>query len=371
MEFRIERSKLLHSLQHIHQVAERKNTIEILRNVLLEGKDGLLHVTATDTDTTVTETLECDIDQPGEKTVSASMLFDIVRKLPEGSEILFKAEENSVNITVAHSFFKLASLPREEFPSIDSFEINGNFAIPAASLLGLIDNTLFAAASTSEVRYYLNGVYLHYHADTNTLRSVATNGHRLARHQIPAPEDSAFLENGIILPRKTLVELKRLLEGYELDVRLEVGEVLARFTIGTVVLTCKLIAGTYPDYQRVIPEIDGSPLIINANAFFSGVNRVSTISSVSQSNAVKFTLGAESLTLEAVDQNKNIGQEEIRFSHDMTPFDTGFNAAYLLDISQRISSEHVRLWFPASNGIAVICGEETEDSLFVIMPTRT
>ncbi len=370
MELRIDRTKLLNSLSHIQQVAERKNTVEILRNVLLEAHGNVLRATATDIDTTVSEAIECTIVEPGEKTVSAFMLYDIVRKLPDGAEIVLKEDNDSLKITVGRSFFRLAALPKADFPAEDQFVVQGHCHIPAADMRGLIENTLFAAAATSEVRYYLNGIFLHYHAESGKLRAVGTNSHRLAKHDTTPPEGSEFLSQGVILPRKAVAELRRLIEGYEGSVLLEIGEANARFTVGSVILACKLIAGKYPDYERVIPALEGVPLELDAKAFFDGVGRISAISNASQNNGVKFILGTESLCLEAVDQDKNMGQEEIQVSHEISPFDIGFNTTYLQDVGQRIGGDQVQFWFPRSNGAVVLMDPEAPESLFVLMPMR-
>lgn len=370
MELRIDRNRLLNSLSHIQQVAERKNTVEILRNVLLECRDGTLCATATDIDTTLCETLECYVDKAGEKTVSAFMLYDIVRKLPDGAEILLKEEGNALQLTVGTSLFRLAALPKAEFPAVDQFDVIGKCSIAAADMHRLIENTLFAAATTSEVRYYLNGVFLHYHRTKQQLRTVATNSHRLARHDVVAGDEMDFLAEGVILPRKAVAELRRLLEGVEEPITLELGEANVRFTVGSVVLTCKLIAGKYPDYERVIPELEGEPLILEAEGFFDSVARVSAISNASQNNGIRVTLGAGSIKLEATDQDKNTGQAELKLEHHLSPFEVGFNASYLQDIGQHISGERVQFWYPRSNGPVLMLDPDNPSSLFVLMPMR-
>ena len=370
MELRIDRTKLLNALSPIQQVAERKNTLEILRNVLLEAHGNTLRATATDIDTTLSQSIPCTIVAPGEKTVSAFMLYDIVRKLPDGAEIVLKEDNDSIKVTVGRSFFRLAALPKSEFPAEDAFNVHGHCHIPAEDMRSLIENTLFAAASTSEVRYYLNGIFLHYHTESQRLRTVGTNSHRLARHDVVAPEGAEFLTEGIILPRKAVTELKRLIEGYDGSVLLEVGEANARFTVGSVILACKLIAGKYPDYERVIPPLEGETLLLDKAPFFEGVGRISAISNASQNNGIKCILGADSLRLEAVDQDQNMGQEEIQVSHDIATFNIGFNTSYLQDVGQRIQGDHVQFWFPNGNGAVIVMDPDTPASLFVLMPMR-
>lgn len=370
MELRIDRTKLLNALSHIQQVAERKNTLEILRNVLLEAQGGGLRATATDIDTTLSQSIPCTVLEPGEKTVSAFMLYDIVRKLPDGAEIVLTEDNDSIRITVGRSLFRLAALPKAEFPAEDQFQVEGQCQVPAEDMRALIDNSLFAAAATSEVRYYLNGIFLHYHSSSQVLRAVATNSHRLARHDVAPPEGSGFLSDGVILPRKAVAELRRLIEGYDGSVLLEVGEANARFTVGSVVLACKLIAGKYPDYERVIPPLEGETMILDTRIFFDGVGRVSAISNASQNNGIKCIVSAETMRLEAVDQDQNMGQEEIQVSHDIAPFEIGFNTTYLLDVGQRIQGEAVQFWFPRGNGAVVVMNPENSASLFVLMPMR-
>ena len=370
MEIRIDRNKFLHSLSHVHQVAERKNTVEILRNVLLEAGDGRLNATATDIDTTLCETIECYVDAPGEKTVSAFMLYDIVRKMPDGAEISIVAEDNAaLKVTAGRSLFRLAVLPKSDFPAVDEFDVTMRFQLPAADMRDLIEHTLFAAASTSEIRYYLNGIYLHHHTD-GSLRAVATNSHRLAYYDVSLPKGAESLNDGVILPRKAVSELRRILDNHDDDITLEIGQANARFVVGNIVLTCKLIAGKYPDYQRVIPTLEGKPLILKAQELFDGITRVSTISNVSQNNNIKFQLADNKLVLEAIDQNSNLGQEVIGVDTHGQKQEIGFNAQYLSDIGSLVKEGDIRFWLPQNNSPVVITVPDKPTCMFVLMPTR-
>src|SRR5262245_46495786 len=298
MKVTVERAALLKSLGHVHRVVERRNTIPILANVLIKAEQSKLRLKATDLDLEITEAVPAEVGPPGATTVPAHMLYEIVRKLPEGTQISIESsgERALLTIRAGRSRFTLQTLPETDFPDLAAGDTAQTFKLTAADLKRLIEKTSFAI-STEETRYYLNGIYLHPAATANmpTLRAVATDGHRLAQFELPLPAGAKGMA-GVIVPRKTVGELQRLIEDNEAEITIELSQGKIRFTIGNVVLTSKLIDGTFPDYGRVIPQNNDKELIVDKKDFEAAVDRVSTISS-ERGRAVKLALSAGKLVL--------------------------------------------------------------------------
>ncbi len=311
MRVTLERSSLLKSLNHVQRVVERRNTIPILSNVLLRAEDGELHLKATDLDLEITETAPANVEQVGATTVPAHMLYDIVRKLPDGAEVMLSVSDDAtMNLTSGKSQFKLQMLPEADFPDLTAGEFSHTFRLPATSLKGLVDRTQFAI-STEETRYYLNGIYFHSVEDEGklVLRAVATDGHRLARAQIEAPSGCEDMPD-IIIPRKAVGEIQRLLEDPDGTVNVELSDTKIRLSLDTLVLTSKLIDGTFPDYNRVIPVGNDKELVIERTMFTAAVDRVSTISS-DRGRAVKLSLSKGRLVLSVNNPDSGSAEEEI------------------------------------------------------------
>ena len=262
----LERSNLLKSLNHVHRVVERRNTIPILSNVLLQANGASLEMKATDLDLEVSEATPANVERAGATTVPAHLLYDIVRKLPDGAEVMLKTDEdgNAMSVVSGRSSFRLQCLPQSDFPELSAGSFSHTFRLEAQALKGLIDKTQFAI-STEETRYYLNGIFLHTieSAGKLMLRAVATDGHRLARAEVEAPAGSENMP-GIIIPRKTVSEIQKLLDAPDVAVTTELSDTKIRLTIGSVILTSKLIDGTFPDYQRVIPSGNDKTLTIDS-----------------------------------------------------------------------------------------------------------
>ena len=279
MKVTIERAELLKSLGHVHRVVERRNTIPILANVLVRAEKAALSLKATDLDLEVIESIAAEVSPAGSTTVPAHMFYEIVRKLPEGSQVVLESSGDRAMLAIraGRSRFTLQTLPESDFPDLAAGDMSHKFALAAADLKRLIDKTQFAI-STEETRYYLNGIYLHVAGSgkTQTLRAVATDGHRLAQTDLAVPEGAAGMP-GIIVPRKTVIEVQRLIEDSEAEVSIELSSAKIRFTIGDVVLTSKLIDGTFPDYARVIPSGNDKELTVDKKDFEAAVDRVSTV----------------------------------------------------------------------------------------------
>lgn len=275
MKATIERATLLKSLSHVQSVVERRNTIPILSNVLIEAtSDGAIKLMATDLDLQVVESLQAQVDQPGATTLSAHTLFDIARKLPEGSQVSLQAADGKMLIQAGRARFNLSTLPRDDFPVIAEGELPTQFELPAKTLIEIIDKTRFAI-STEETRYYLNGIFLHVADDGSAgpvLKAAATDGHRLARVTVARPEGAEGMPD-IIVPRKCIAELRKLLDEVDGTVAVSLSASKIRFGIGAAILTSKLIDGTFPDYTRVIPTGNDKLLRIDPKSFFQGVDR--------------------------------------------------------------------------------------------------
>ncbi len=374
MKATIERATLLRCLSHVQSVVERRNTIPILSNVLIDADlGGSVRVMATDLDLQVVETMSASsVDQPGAITVSAHLLFDIARKLPEGSQVSLTTSDNRLEVKAGRSNFKLPTLPRDDFPVIVEGDLPTSFEIPARLLAELIDRTRFAI-STEETRYYLNGIFLHVtDEDEPLLKAAATDGHRLARFTLSRPEGAAGMPD-VIVPRKAVGELRKLLEeALDSNVLIDLSASKIRFTMGGeggVVLTSKLIDGTFPDYSRVIPTANDKLLKVDPKLFFSGVDRVATIAT-EKTRAVKIGLDNDRVTLSVTSPDNGTAAEELAAEYRSEGLEIGFNANYLKDILGQIDSDTVELHLADAGAPTLIRENEQARALYVLMPMR-
>ena len=371
MKATIERATLLRCLSHVQSVVEKRNTIPILSNVLIEAQsDGSLRIMATDLDLQVVETLSAvSVDTPGSITVSAHLLFDISRKMPEGSQVSLDASDNRMVVKAGRSRFTLPTLPRDDFPMIVEGELPTSFEIPAAKLAELFDRTRFAI-STEETRYYLNGIFIHVADDE--LKAAATDGHRLARFTLPRPDGAEGMPD-VIIPRKCISELRKLLEeSLDTNVEIDLSASKIRFTLGGengVVLTSKLIDGTFPDYTRVIPTGNDKLLRIDPKSFFEGVDRVATIAT-EKTRAVKMALDKDKVTLSVTSPDNGNAAEELAAEYSAEGFEIGFNANYLKDILSQIEGDTVELHLADAGAPTLIRQNDNSPSLYVLMPMR-
>jgi DNA polymerase III subunit beta len=371
MKVTVERVELLKSLGHVHRVVERRNTIPILANVLVRAEKAGLHLKATDLDLEVIESVAAEVGPGGSTTVPAHMFYEIVRKLPEGSQVVLEASGDRAMLAIraGRSRFKLQTLPESDFPDLAAGDMTHKFTLAAADLKRLIDKTQFAI-STEETRYYLNGIYLHTAGSgkSATLRAVATDGHRLAQAELPVPSGAAGMP-GIIVPRKTVSEVQRLIEDGEGEVGVEISSAKIRFTLGEVVLTSKLIDGTFPDYARVIPSGNDKELTVDKKDFEAAVDRVSTVSS-ERGRAVKLSLSSGKLILSVTNPDSGSATEEIEVEYDADPIDIGFNSRYLLDIAAQLDGEVAILKLADPGSPTLIQDKDAKGALYVLMPMR-
>ena len=371
MKLTLERAALLKALSHVQSVVERRNTIPILANVLLQAQKSRLSLSATDMDLAVVETIDANSGTTGATTVPAHTLYEIVRKLPDGSQVELEtaADGDSITLRAGRSRFTLACLAPADFPAMNDGDLPHRFPVPANELRSLIDRTRFAV-STEETRYYLNGIYVHATQSNGVrvLRGVATDGHRLARVEMPLPAGAEDMP-GVIVPRKTVGELRKLLDEADGAVEVELSDTKIRLSIGNITLTSKLVDGTFPDYERVIPVGNDKALEVPVKAFAQAVDRVSTIST-EKSRAIKLALGKNTLTLSATSPDASSAVEEIEVGYDSTPIEIGFNSRYLLDIAEQISGSDVRFLLADSGSPTVVRDAADESALYVLMPMR-
>jgi len=371
MKLTIERAAFLKALGHVQSVVERRTTIPILSNVLLRAEPGRLALSATDMDLEIVERVTAQIEREGRTTAPAHTLYDIVRKLREGAQIEIETsgERNAIVLRSGRSTFTLACLPPEDYPLMASGELPYNFSLSATELRTLIDRTRFAI-STEETRYYLNGIYLHATKadEVPVIRAVATDGHRLARMEMVLPEGAAGMP-GIIIPRKTVLELRKLVEESEDEVQIGLGETKIRLAVGEAALTSKLIDGTFPDYDRVIPSNNDKTLEVDRKDFAEAVDRVSTIST-EKSRAVKLKIEHGSLEISATSPENGKAEEELEARYSAAPLEIGFNSRYLLDIADQIQGEGVQFELSDAGSPTIVRDSDDRSALYVLMPMR-
>jgi DNA polymerase-3 subunit beta len=366
MKATIERATLLKSLGHVQSVVERRNTIPILSNVLMEAReDGSLRLMATDLDLQVDESVPANVSQAGAITDSAHTFFDIVRKLPEGSQVELTAAEGKMQVIAGRARFNLSTLPRDDFPVIAEGELPTRFELPAATLRQIIEKTRFAISS-EETRYYLMGIFIHVVDDQ--MRAAATDGHRLARVTVPRPDGADGMPD-VIVPRKAVQELYRLLEELEGTVEISLSPTKIRFGLGSAILTSKLIDGTFPDYNRVIPTANDKLLKLDPKSFSAGVDRVSTIAS-EKTRAVKMSVDRDKVTLSVTSPENGVATEELPADYGNDGLEIGFNAKYLLDILGEIDGDTVEVHLADAAAPTLLRENDKSNALYVLMPMR-
>jgi len=371
MKVVIERAALLKAMSRAQGVVERKNTIPILANVLIEAAGDKISLRATDLDIEIIEDIPAQVEQPGAITVAAHLLHEIVRKLPDGAQLTLGADPATgrLDVVAGRSRFSLATLPREDFPMMASAEYQCSYALPAPVARRLFDKSKFAV-STEETRYYLNGVYLHVAVEDGEkhLRAVATDGHRLARIDTGLP-DGAEDAPGVIVPRKTVGELRKLLDDDETEIAISVSETKIRFSIPGLVLTSKVIDGAFPDYSRVIPQGNTRRMEVDAAEFASAVDRVATVSQ-ERSRAVKLAMDHDKLTLSVNSPDAGSAAEELVVAYGDEGMEIGFNARYLLEIASQVDRENAVFMFADSNAPTLVREGDDASAVYVVMPMR-
>jgi DNA polymerase-3 subunit beta len=371
MRFTIERTNFLKTLGHVQSIVEKRNTIPVLSNVRIEAKDGNISFKATDMDIEITEIVEANISEEGATTAPAHMLYDIARKLSEGSEIelTYPDEKGALSLSSGRSKFSLSTIGIEDFPLISGDDLPIKFEIDKEELKTLIDRTQFSA-SVEEARYYLNGLYVHAknEGETKVLRVVATDGHRLACAESPLPEGAEKLE-GVIIPRKSVLEIRKLLDDASIDnIVMALSENKVRISFENVTLTSKLIDGTFPDYERVIPTDNDKVLEVNVKELSAAVDRVSVVTE--RSRGIRLITDTNHVTVAASNAELGNATEELEAKYDKESIDTGYNFRYLLDILTQIKGDEVRFSLSGNTSATVINDTSDTSAIYVLMPMR-
>ena len=374
MEFKINSSDLLKALSHIHGIVEVRHTLPILSNIILKAKDNELTLSSTNLDIYCADKIKSEVSIAGEISVSAVTFFEIVKRLPSGSEVMMKMEEgeNEIILKCGRSKFNLSTLKTDDFPIISDNDLSTNFVLSADELIRIIDKTKFAV-SNEETRYYLNGIFLH-KADRNSLqflRAVATDGHRLAQYDIPLPQGAEEI-TGIIIPKKTIFELRKVLEDANGDVNISLNENKIKFTFNDLKIISMVIDGTFPDYTKVIPQNNNKNFKTNNNELKNAIDRVSAVAvnEETKSKAIKLSLEDNKLNLSVESQSKGSANEIIEISYDGDKVDIGFNSKYIIDICNEVDGEEVDISLLDSVSPAIILDKTDENLFFVLMPMR-
>ena len=371
MKITIPRDTLAPALASLSRVVERRNTIPILSNILLSAAGDRLTLRATDLDIQVDTSLPCEVAEAGDITLPAHTLSDIVRKLPaQASVTLEGAGDKPMALRSGRSRFTVQSLPESDFPDITAGEFSHRFAMPAKDLATTLGQVEFAI-STEETRYYLNDIHLHTLAGeggASVLRAVATDGHRLSRMELPAPAGAEGMP-AVIVPRKTVAELGKIAKDHDGEIIIELSATKIRVTAGAITLTSKLIDGTFPDYQRVIPAGNDKLVTLEADAFKQAIDRVATISS-ERGRAVKLALSDAGLTLSVTNPDSGSATEELSPDYDGAPIEIGFNARYLLDVLGVLGGDSLQMKLAEPGAPAVLQRREGDSLLVVLMPMR-
>ncbi|MBD0864624.1 MAG: DNA polymerase III subunit beta [Rhodobacteraceae bacterium] len=372
MKISIERGALLKAMSRAQSVVERRNTIPILANVLIEAGEETVQFRATDLDIEVVDKAPAMVERVGTTTVAATTLHEIVRKLPDGVLVSLTADSTAGRLTVeaGRSNFSLATLPREDFPVMASSEYSSNFSTAASVMRRLFDKAKFAI-STEETRYYLNGVYMHV-ADAATggqsLCCVATDGHRLARIDADVPEGAETMP-GVIVPRKTVGELHKLLENENTEIAVSVSETKVRFATPEITLTSKVIDGTFPDYSQVIPQGNTRRLEVDASEFSKAVDRVATVSS-ERAPAVKLQLTGDRLLLSVNAPDSGSAEEELSVAYVDEKLEIGFNAKYLSEMANQVDRGNAVFMFNSASDPTLMRESNDQSAIYVVMPMR-
>ena len=370
MKISIERNTLLKLLSHVQNVVEKRNTIPILSNILISAKGNNITLSATDMDLSITETVNSTVIEEGSITTPAQTLYEIVRKIPDGNEIeLIANNGNKLSVRSGKSKFSLLCLPKDDFPKIENMNLDNEFLLNSELLKKIIDKTRFAI-SNEETRYYLNGVYMHIveEAGQKSLRAVATDGHRLAKIDVSLSNEKNNVP-GVIIPKKTINEIRKLIEDYDGDIRICLNETKIIFYFDNIILSSKLIDGTFPDYEKVIPKNNDKELLVDTKLIYEAVDRVSTVSS-EKSRSVKFSILDNIISLSSNSAETGSGAEDIEVNYSGEKMEIGYNAKYLLEIINQIESNKVKFKLFDASSPLIIEDPKEDNALYILMPMR-
>lgn len=365
MRFSVQREALLRPLQQVVGVVERRQTLPVLANVLIRAEGENASFTATDLEVELSSRIAVDLVQPGEITVPARKLFDIVRALPDGSKIDLKLDGERIKLSSGRSRYTLATLPASEFPVTESGDIQERIDIHQGAFKKLLERSAFAMA-LQDVRYYLNGLLVE--VRTNGLRTVATDGHRLALAETAGIADSD-IRRQVIVPRKGILELQRLLEVGDAPLELAFSKNHVRARLSDSLVVSKLIDGRFPDYEAVIPLGADKIILVDRDAIRQALSRAAILSN-EKYRGVKIEVSPGVLRVIAHNPEQEEAMEEIEAETTVNDLSVGFNVNYLLDALAAVDSEQVRIRFRDGASSALIESPIDDTTRHVVMPLR-
>lgn len=371
MEFTAGKKTFLRCLAHVQSVVEKRGTIPILANVKVEALPGEVRLTATDMDIALTESFEASVEIEGSLTVPAHTLYEIIRKMPDDTPISCSTERNGAGLSITGNkcAFSLPVLPSEEFPMISAGETRSSFTLPPAELIQLIEKTQFAM-STEQTRFYLNGVYFHYEErdEGGVLITVATDGHRLAKAEIPAPEGCAYMP-AIIVPRKTITEIRKIVEEYTDPITINLSEDKITFIFADGTLISKLIDGNFPEYRQALPQSEQSTMQVYKEALSKAIERVSIVAA-DKTRAVSMHVSRGSMILRAKSDTNSVAEETLEVSYDGEDIEMVFNHRFISEVLSTIDGDTVLFHLSDPREAVLLSDPVCEGVLYVIMPMR-
>ena len=370
MKFKISRSIFFKTLSHLQGIVDKKNSLPILANILIEARENQLILTSTDMDISIIEKIECNVMEEGATTINSQILYDIVRKIDENSEIeIISNNGKLLTLRSQGSRFSLACLPKEDYPIIEKDNSGADINLNSKILLKLIDKTKFAI-SNEETRYFLNGLYFNVTNENskNIVTLVGTDGHRLAKfsHEIKEKADQV---PGVIIPKKTIYELSKLLSEIDCDVNISISSNKIVFIIEEIIFISKLIDGSFPDYKRVIPTNNNNILKINRDKLLSAVDRVSTIAN-DKSPVIKFKLIQNNLNLNTINNESSTASEDLNVNYDGDEIEIGFNSKYIMDIVNNLEDNEISINLKDNTSPVIAQENSNLDLVYILMPMR-
>ncbi len=370
MKFKISRSIFFKTLSHLQGIVDKKNSLPILSNILIEARDNILILSSTDMDISIIEKIKCSVLENGATTINSQILYDIVRKIDENSEIeIISNDGKLLTLRSNGSRFSLASLPKEDYPIIEQDNSGVDIILNSKILLKLIDKTKFAI-SNEETRYFLNGLYFNVtnEASKKIVTLVGTDGHRLAKfsHEIQGEIDKV---SGVIIPKKTIYELSKLLSEIDCEIKISISSNKIVFKILDIIFISKLIDGSFPDYKRVIPKDNTNILKINRDKLLSAVDRVSTIAN-EKSPVIKFKLLQNILNLNTINNENSTASEDLTISYEGEEIEIGFNSKYIMDIVNNLEDNEISIYLKNDTSPVIAQENSNTDLVYVLMPMR-
>jgi DNA polymerase-3 subunit beta len=367
MKFSVHRNILLDALQKTQSVVEKRNTVQILANILVSAKGQELSLSATDLEVGIKVTVPIEVQTEGKITLSAKNFLDIVRELPEQNLEITRKDNGWVELICGKSRFNIVSLSADEYPQLPQFEEKQYFDARVEALRGMIDRTSFAVA-TDATRYHLNGVFFE-HVENNIIRMTATDGHRLAFEDQEVFMKLPELKRGIIIPKKGLMELRKVLDESESSIGMafERGYIFAK--VNNTFLFVRLIEGEYPDYRTVIPKAAENLVEIDREAFSAALKRVSLLAH-EKSRGVKFSLQGSVLNIFSSNPDMGEAREEIDVKYSGEPVEIGFNAKYMLECLSVMEAETLEFRFRDRLSPGILRAKGHPNHTYVLMPMR-